>query len=285
MGRQTKKKRIIYLTTAAKGLLVFIFFLLLVFIIPVRKVSIDINSLLTSAAIFYSILVGFFFSSAMADLNRLKTLVAEETGALITIYYATLQSFPERVDAVKTAIDQYIIKRFDYEINNYTEPTTKNFFAIFAVFKDIKLNSDGDSTALTVIGNAFYYIPQSRREVTIVGAPIITKTSKALLYILSLIIIIALFLLRSGGVEAAIATSMLCSSAVLALLILSDVDGNRFGEEEYSIKTYQAVFKALNLLPYYPSSYLDQGRYKPTEHTYRTGTYGTVETVTQNHRR
>lgn len=278
MGKPTKKKKIIHINTTTKATVVFIVFLILVFAIPVKKVAVDVSGLLTAAAIFYSILVGFFFSSAMANLNRLKTLVAEETGALITLYYAALQEFPERTEDVKVAIDRYVIKRFDYEIHNYGPATIKEFFGIFEAFKDVKTNPY-DSVALNVLSNTFYYIPQARREITIVGAPVITKISKILLYVLSGIIIISLFLLRNGQVESLIATSMLCSSAILALFILSDVDGNRFGEEEYSIKTYEFVFKAIGLLPYYPTSYIAQGRYKPPEDVYRTGTSDNIETV------
>jgi len=36
---------------------------------------------------------------------------------------------------MKELVDDYIIKRFDYEIHEYTEPTTEEYFAIFNILK------------------------------------------------------------------------------------------------------------------------------------------------------
>jgi hypothetical protein len=206
----------------------------------------------------------------MSNLSRLKTLVATETGALIAIYNIVKLALPNRIAEAKLAIDNYLIKRFDYEIDTYTEPTTEEFFKIFDVLKSADTKSEGEGAAVNYIAEALYYVAQSRREVTIVGAKIVDKASWIILTILSFVIVALLFLMRDGSIQAALITSLLSSAAIMALFILDDLDGNRFGEEHFAIDTYQDVFTALGEEHYYPKHYLDGGRYKPTVKHYRT---------------
>lgn len=253
-----------------KGLIVVTMLALLAYLVPVRQSPPDVSNVLNATAIFYSILIGFYISSAMANLSRLKTLVATETGALIAVYYIVKLSLPHREDEVKEAIDRYIIKRFDYEINDYPEPTTAEFFAVFDCLKGASGKSDGESAAINYIAEAMYYVAQARREITIVGARIVNGISSSLLYILSSIIVISLFLSRTPSLESSIVAVMLSTAAMLSLLILHDVDGNRFGEEQFAIDTYQDVLRAIGKEPYYSKKYLKGFRYKPAVKHFRT---------------
>jgi hypothetical protein len=259
-----------HLHPAWKGLIVFAAFCLVAWLLPIQQAGPDVSNVLGATAIFYSILIGFYISSAMSNLSRLKTLVATETGALIAIYHIVKLSIPAKLDETRERIDKYIIKRFDYEVKDYPEPTTKEFFEIFDVLKGAKGKSDGESAAINYIAEAMYYIAQARRETTIVGASIVNHISSALLYTLSAIIVASLFVLRGPGFESSLVAVLLSSAAVLSLLILHDVDGNRFGEEHFAIDTYQDVLKAMGKEPYYSQHYLRGFRYKPKEKTYRT---------------
>ncbi|MBX4190832.1 hypothetical protein KW794_01970 [Candidatus Saccharibacteria bacterium] len=259
-----------HLHPAWKGLIVFVIFAGLAAIVPIRQASPDVSNVLNATAIFYSILIGFYISSAMSNLSRLKTLVATETGALIAIYHIVKLSLPAKLDETREAIDKYIIKRFDYEISDYIEPTTKEFFDIFDVLKGAKGKSDGEAAAINYVAEAMYYVAQSRREASIVGARIVNFVSSILLYVLSVIIVASLFVLRGSGLESSLVAVLLSSAAVLSLLILHDVDGNRFGEEHFAIDTYQDVLKAIGKQPYYSKQYLRGFRYKPPEKNYRT---------------
>jgi len=124
-----------------------------------------------------------------------------------------------------------------------------------------------------------YYVAQARREITIAGARVVTPSSWLILIILSLIIIFCLFLGRDGTWESALVTTFLSTSAILALFILDEVDGNRLGEEQFAIDTYNDVLAAIGKEPYYPTLYLQGGRYKPPAKHYRTGSHGHVREV------
>lgn len=259
-----------HLHPAWKGIIIFGIFAVAAWLVPIRQASDDVSNVLNATAIFYSILIGFYISSAMANLSRLKTLVATETGALIAIYHIVQLSLPQKIDETREAIDKYIIKRFDYEISDYIEPTTKEFFAIFNNLKGAKGKSDGEAAAINYIAEAMYYVAQARRETSIVSAKIVYGVSSALLYVLSIIIVASLFVLRAPGLESSLVAVLLSSAAILSLLILHDVDGNRFGEEQFAIDTYQDVLKAIGKEPYYSKHYLRGFRYKPPEKNYRT---------------
>jgi hypothetical protein len=276
------KKRFIHASPSAKAIIVLLFFVILALIIPIEKTGLNVVGVLSAAAIFYSILLGFYISAAMTNLSRLKTLVATETGALIAFYYLTKLSLPEKLDEVTEKIDTYLIKRFDYEVDTYTEPTTKEFFAIFDVLKDAEGKSAGESAAMTYLGEGMYYVPQARRELTIVGDRVVDSASWIVLNILSLVIIISLFLTRDGTIASSLIAALLSATAVLALFILDDVDSNRFGEDQFAINTYQDVFAAIGKTHYYSKHYLAAGRFTPTVKEYRTGTSNQVVTVNKN---
>ena len=84
--------------------------------------------------------------------------------------------------------------------------------------------------------------------------------------------------MRDGPIESAIGSALGCFGN-LWLFVRADVDGNRFGEEQFAVNTYQDVFTAMGLLHYYPKHYLEAGRYKPTVKTYRTGSSESVRVV------
>jgi len=267
------------MSPSSKAGITFIVFCALAIILPAKKSSLDVASILGATSIFYSILLGFYISAAMSNLSRLKTLTATETGALVAIHRIIALSLPDKLEKTEDAIDKYLIKRFDYEISDYTEPTTNEYFAIFDVLKGSDTKSEGQGAALNYVAGAMYYIAQARREITIVGAKILTTASWLILSILSLIIVFSLFIMRDGSLDSAIVTTLLATSAVMALFILQDVDGNRLGEEEFSIGTYQDVFNAIGRLHYYPKLYMEAGRYKPTVKEYRTGDSANIVVV------
>lgn len=263
--------RVKHSSAGAKAIVTLIVVGLLAWFLPISNSPLDIGSLLGATSIFYSILLGFYISAAMANLSRLKTLAATETGALVAIYRIVKLSLPERLNQTIESIDKYLIKRFDYEINAYALPTTNEFFAIFDVLKGAKAKSDGEGAAINYIAEAMYYVAQARREMTIVGAKLLSASSWFILIILSLVIVVSLFFMRDGSFESFIFTALLAASAIMALFILQDVDGNLLGEEEFSIGTYQVIFDTIGRPHYYPSSYIKSNRYKPTVKEYRTG--------------
>lgn len=273
------RKKFYHSSLSIKAFIIFLIATTLAFMIPVKETPIDVGNVLSSTSIFYSILLGFYIAAAMGNLSRLKALVAAETGALISVYNSVRLVIPQKLDVTRNAIDKYLIKRFDYEIDNYTEPTRDDFFNIFNVLKGFNAKSDGERATIDYIAAAQYYVTQARREITIVGAKIVNRASWTVLNVLSFVVVVSLFLMRDGSMESAIVTAFLSASAVLALFILADVDGNRFGEEQFAVDTYQDVFIAIGNLQYYPDHYLEQGRYNPPVHKYRTGSSSAVRVV------
>ncbi len=261
-----------HIHTTKKAAVVFAVVAVLAIFLPTLEIPLNIGNVLNATSIFYSVLLGFYIASAMTNLSRLKSLVAIETGGIISVYHLCKIALPNKLDTIRESIDRYLIKRFDYEVSDYTEPTTEEFFAIFDVLKGADPKSAGEVSAMNYIAEAHYYIAQARREITIVGAKIVSGTSWVVLNLLSFMIVLMIFLMRDGGIASTIVTIFLSSSAIISLFILDDVDGNRFGEEKFSVETYQAVFKAIGNLPYYPHIFVLTSRYKPKEKVYRTGT-------------
>ncbi len=260
-----------HLNPIYKGIIIFIVLSGLAVVLPVKTDVLDASTVLGATSIFYSILLGFYIASAMTNLAQLKTLTASETGVLIAIHRIVKLSLPEKEEQTKKRIDEYLVKRFQYEISDYVGPTTEEFYTIFDCLKGANGKSDGEGAAITYIAAAMYDIAQARREITVVGAKIMSSASWLLMVLLSIIIIASLFLTRDGSMASVLIVSLLSSAAILSLFILVDIDGNKFGEEQFAVNTYQDVFSAMGELHYYPEHLLLGGRYKPSVDEYRTG--------------
>ena len=127
----------------------------------------------------------------MSNLGQLKTLISTETGSLIAIYHIVKMALPHKIDATKEAIDKYLIKRFDYEVDNYTEPTTDEFYSIFDVLKGADTKSEGEGAAINYIAETMLYTGQARRGLTIVGAKVVNSASWLVLITLSILIVVS----------------------------------------------------------------------------------------------
>jgi hypothetical protein len=95
---------------------------------------------------------------------------------------------PERLDEIRNSIDHYLIKRFDYEIDSYSQPTTKEFFDIFDILKGAEPKSAGEGAAMTYLAEGMYYVAQARRELTVVGSRVVNSASWLVLLTLSALI-------------------------------------------------------------------------------------------------
>jgi hypothetical protein len=117
---------------------VFVFFIVLLFIIPAGFVSGDISNIITICTFVLAILLGFFIAASLSNYLSLQTLAAEETANFIALYHAYQLLNPKLAEEIKTKIDEYIVYSFDFEFIDYMDNTWNHFNNVINVINKIK---------------------------------------------------------------------------------------------------------------------------------------------------
>lgn len=251
-----------------------IFFFILSGIAFFVHFSFDFSAILSSASFLFSILVGFFIASAMGNFSRLKTLISQEAGGLIAIYRLTALVDSELSKKIADLIDNYIIARFDWELENYVEKTDKEFFAIFDVLKKVRPENKEEEDALYFIVNNLALLPAARSEIAIVGKSTLNRLYWGLLYALAFVVIVGLYGSIGAEISSKVTTVLLASTVILVLIVLDEIDKNKLNEHDVAFAGYNEVLKSIGKTKYYLDIDVKAGRVRlPEGEVYRLATY------------
>lgn len=269
------------LTLTTKTFLAFVGFIALLFIIPAQIVAIDISNILTSVTVIFAILGGFFLATTLNNYSSIQGLIASETAGLISLCSFVKKIDPSLDEELRDAVDKYLIAQFDYELHDYMDNTWKEFNEILKVTDRIKkINpsifgkvpvyaTDIFAGFMAVRGNLL----ENRQAITLVSRRIMDPLNWVILIILAVINTIILYSIRDYSLTSSVLTVVLSTATVLILLLLNEIDSDRFAEEKLAFGIYERVFKEIGKMPYYPENSIKEGRVKPPEKEYRIGKY------------
>lgn len=259
-----------------KAIIALIIFVVFAVFLDFLNIRLDLFSFFSASALFFSIIFGFFLASALGNLSRLKTLVAQEVGTLITLHDFIKIINREMAQKVADAIDHYIIARFDWELENYVENTEKEFSNIFDALesKQVEAKDTRETQALYFAFNSELLITQIRKEIAIVTKSTLTRFYWLLLYLLGAIVVISLFISADKNLIGLVSTVLLSIAVAVALLVLDEVDKNKLNENDFAFSPYNTVLEAIGKLPYFLEVDFKAKRiFTPDNKNYRLGIY------------
>ncbi len=237
--------------------------ILIAYINPV--LDFDMSKILSSSSTLFSILVGFFIASAMANFLRLKTLISTEIGALYSIYrFSTLMNKGLGKE-VREVIDRYVTASFDWELENYVENTQKEFEKITDLFSGKNANPKGakEQQILNSLMNNISILPATRNEISIVAKTTLNTLYWSLLIILAGLTVFAVLMgTQFTFVSITLAVSI-SAAVVFALFLLDEIDRNKLNEYDISFNNFNLLLINLGKLPYYLETDIKSGRVKP----------------------
>jgi len=237
--------------------------ILIAYINPV--LDFDMSKILSSSSTLFSILVGFFIASAMANFLRLKTLISTEIGALYSIYkFSTLMS-KSLGKEVKDAIDKYVTSSFDWELENYVENTQKEFEKISDIFASKNANPKGakEQQILNSLMNNISILPATRNEISIVAKTTLNTLYWSLLIILAGLTVFAVLMGTQFTLVSITLAVSISAAVVFALFLLDEIDRNKLNEYDISFNNFNLLLVNLGKLPYYLETDIKSGRVKP----------------------
>jgi len=274
------KKRSLYNWREYLGLKIWQKFLLTIIIFSILayflNFSYDFSAIFTTSSFLFSILIGFFISSAMNNFTSLKSLVSQETGGLVALYRLVLMIDTKLGIKIGDTIEKYIIARFDWELENYIDNTGKEFYKIFDVLKEKNSAPEDikEEDALYFVFNSLATLPGIRNEIAIVGKSTLNTVYWGLLNTLGLTVIIGIFGSVGGDFIQKLSVALLSSCVAIVLLLLNDIDKNKLNEFDVAFQRYNQALLAIGKLPYYLEVDISHKRLQaPIKGKYQLGVY------------
>lgn len=243
------------------------------FLIPVFDVGIDISITLTVVSLIFAILVGFFIATATTNYLNLRNLIAEDDGALLIMYNLAKIVNPAKEKELADAIDDYVMSALDFELNEYQEKTKEKYNKVIAIIDSLEPEDDKNRriAALSYMQETKSNSLKTRQLIPLAAERIIGNLHWFIMGLLAALIVILLLALRSEYLFSQLVVAVLSLSTYLILILLHQIDGNVFHEEQFSFKNSQRIFEALGRPHYYPSHAIETKRVKRLPDTYRVG--------------
>lgn len=255
------------------GLLIFI----VAFSVPLFKLNFDIASILTVIALIFAILVGFFIAAATANYLQLQSLIAEEDSSLISIYQYSKIISPESISKIAEVIDNYAISALSFELTEYVRRTDKEFDELSNAVEEINFKDGKGEQLIQSLYDKKNSLYRTRQSVALVARRIVTTSHWFILASLTILIDLLLLATRDGSFFSYLITGILFVVTYLVLILLHDVDNNRFLEQALSYENSQQIFSILGRPKYYAEEVIKSGRVLEPKESYRTGYYKSAD--------
>jgi len=248
-------------------------FTILLFLLPIGFISSDLgNAILTISTFLFGIMAGFYIVITTTDYNSVKSILASETAALISLYQNVLIYDKQSAEKLSLLIDEYVRNTLNYEIINYVRNTHRQFQNIQSAVRDLPIH-DNLSSVYESIRNDMSNFIIARQQLTVLGAKTLSIFQWVVIFVLALIPLVSLYGLRTGEIFFDIVTVIVSVAVALILVLIRDLDFYVWNEKTFSFEIFENVFIAIDQLPFYPAESIQKGRVRPVENEYRLGTY------------
>ncbi len=257
----------------SKILIAILILLVASFVLPIFNME-SVNTLLTATTFLFGVLYGFEISVVITNFVSLKTQLAIENAGVRSIWHLADIMGGDTGEEIKRRIEQYLFAVIDYPLKDHLE-TDMHYFSIFEPLKTMSADPDtaAKGQALQYLNEGIYYIPQARNQVADVAPRFVNKAEWAMLIILALFLVAALFITRDATLFSKITTAAFSTAVVGALILLDDIDSNRIMEAYLEYGMFNDTLKSLGKEPYYPEFAFKSGVIKIPNGKYRVGIF------------
>lgn len=244
-------------------ILVFVAWLLPLFTLP------EVGSLVSAATAVFAIVAGFFIADATGNYLRLQTLISEENAGHISIAHS-LNDVPQG-KPVDDAIDAYLIKQLDLDDLDHMIASAKEFEVLLTTIDQAtnELEHERPETVASVHTTTDRLIALNQ-EITLAARSNLTWVHWGILLVLGALVALSVLAVRDGSLLMYFVAGALLIGELGVLMVLRDVDNNRFLQRKLGYRNPQQVFRALKRPPYYPPNSPMTLRLAGDAGTYRT---------------
>ncbi len=243
------------------------------FVLPLYTANFDISNLLTVVSLLFAILLGFFIATATANYLNFQNNLGTEGASLIMLFNFGRLVQPKAEKKLAEAIDQYVIATLDFSLSEYVPKTEQEFTALLEVVDALKPRNDAAMVALDHLHEEKSNLMRSRSAIALTAPRVTGSVHWVVIALLAAALAFLLFELRTGGLVLNIVSGILAAVLYLTLLVLYEVDGNKFLEEQLAYSDVQGIFRSIGKPIYYPEVAIANNIVRTPAATYRVGIY------------
>ena len=247
--------------------------LILPFVLPTFSIHDNGSTLLTAVSLLFAILVGFFIATTTSNYLRLQTLIADSNAGLISLYNLVKVITPSREEEMGEAVDNYMITALDYEFLDYADKTKKELGEVLGIVNSLEPEGEKGLALISEAHSRMDEILTNEQEIALTGKQIVTPRHWFIIILLAILLAVSLLSLTNGTVVASLFVGVMFVALFHILILIHDIDTNKFLSRQLSFKDPQQIFQGIGRLPYYPQYALEKGYAKPERGNYRVGVY------------
>jgi hypothetical protein len=249
------------------------------FVLPLFSLLDSNGNIITAATAIFAIVSGFFITDATGNYLRLQTLIAEENASLISISHAIREVIPEKFSEAQKVIDTYMIAQLDIDELDHAIRTSTEFEELISTVGRLVATMPPGNDLLASIQNKKDQLIELNQEITLAAQRNFTSLHWFILFALGGVTGVSMLSIRDGGVLANTIVAAMLLGIEGVLIVLRDMDNNRFLQRKLGFRNPQQVFRALLLPPYYPLSSKMSQRNAGQGGTYRIRNATTSEII------
>lgn len=245
------------------------------FVVPVHRFGIDTSNFLTTVSVLFAILLGFFIATATTNYLNFQSSLAAEGTALIMLFNLGALVRPSAKEKLADAIDAYVIATLDFGLTDYVKNTEQEYAALVTYVDTLEPEDDGKRrvSALDALSQAKTDMLRARTAISFAAQRVTRATHWIVIVLLGVLLVALVFGFRDGTALPNIIAGTLVAVLYLILLLLYQLDGNVFLEEQLAYEDVQGIFRSIGRLVYYPAFAVEQKLVRAPKGTYRIGEY------------
>lgn len=274
------------------GVILALFGFLFAIYVPGKGSSNYVSTALSIASLIYSILIGFFISSAKDKLTKINEALKEHEGNLL-FTYQLMDAFGEHAkNEVRNLIDTYLMDQLDYYLNDF-KYSNKSFMKYFKYLVNLKPQNSIEEMTYSSMQSSLADTTKQRKIVESLVNEKLSFLEWFSIYSLLGFIIFTIFYFNTGNTASVIATVIISLSAISLTYVLYQIDNLSWKEDSWIWEPILILFKELDLIPYLPDGVVQKHRAKLTigekiriahyKNVYPDMTDKTVETIEIEH--
>jgi hypothetical protein len=230
---------------------------------------------LTVSTFLFAILAGFFISRLGYRYNHVRDLISSEDAYMLSFYRTSVFLGKTFQNKMREIIDQYYITAYCLELGTYKE-NKKYIDQIYRALEKVSIKAKSKSGDIfDDLVNYLASIEEVRKKGTVITAEKPSFGHWMSLMTLAAIIVLTIFLIKEQTLFWQITSPLLCTTLVLVILIMRDLQNFRLGGNGLLVESGQEVFEFIGKPRFYHKKYLDEGTVKIPPHVkrYRLGVH------------
>lgn len=247
--------------------------ILLDLFLPISGPSGDINIILTISTFLFAILIGFFIARLASRYDNIRSWIAQEDALMFSLYRTTNLIDKRLAKQLANVMESYYIVAYDFSLandQNAYKATAIPFQQMWELVRKVDRKKDGSSFQTLV--DHLTNIEQNRNQASVVSQETMRASSWVLLLVLTAIILVSVFYVRTDAFYSHFVTVGLSTALLMLLLILRDLQNMMLGGQDLLDESGQEVLEAIGKRRYYHISFLNgMTRIPDSVREYRVG--------------